>query len=191
VLLWYLGLFVTELLGGLVSGSIALRSEAVHVLSDAFSSLVSLAVVIALCHSESDNEGKIRGVGGIVSVVLLWAASYEICRESIWQLRHPTYLTAWVMFLFAAVGAGFNFFLHTRVMVHDHNSRSEEITNKFLDLHILLDMYQAIAVVVASVVIFATGWHQVDPILSIFVAAWMVLRTFPLVRQGFAVYRGQ
>jgi cobalt-zinc-cadmium efflux system protein len=186
-----MGLFFLEMIGGVASGSIALRSEALHVLSDAFSAIVSLSVVVLLRRSRSGNDNKIRGAGGIASALLLLGASAEIFREAVGHLVHPMHIITGVMFCFAVIGAVFNYYLHTHVMAHDHDAHSDEITNTSLDLHIVFDLYQSLLVIAASVVIFMTGWRSVDPILSIALAAWMAVRTLGLARQGFCVCKGQ
>lgn len=179
---YWIALFVTiivlfaEILGGIVSGSLALLSDAVHVAVDSKYIIVSL-IVVYLSKRATRNETKYRKIGAYIGLALLIAGGLWILKESYGRFFTPRDITGNIMFTIAFAGLLGNLFvlwLLRSVPKEDHN-----ITHKFFDAHVWSDFLMSAAVVVSATVIWTTQWKIVDPITSTSVAVYMLFHLTP------------
>ena len=169
-------LFAFELFFGFLTNSMALISDALHVLVDGSESIVSYgATKIA---RQSQNEEGVRRIAGYISGGLLFIAAVSILNEGAHRLFTPEEVSAW-MILFAGIGLGVNFrqmFIHQSAPDEHRN-----LTHWWQDKHILSDTLASAGVVIGGFIILATGWMIVDSILSIAIGIrilWMIGERF-------------
>jgi cobalt-zinc-cadmium efflux system protein len=172
---------VVELLGGIWSGSLALASDAGHMFSDALAlGLAAGAAWIAqrppgLKHSYG--LGRAEVIGAALNGLLMLAIIVVLVVEAVQRLLEPRPVAASAVMLIAAVGlivnAGVAFIL----------SRGQRDLNvRAALIHVLGDLVSSLAALIAGAVIYVTGWVTIDPILSLVIAALILVTTLALLR---------
>lgn len=173
---------VVEAVGGFLAGSLALLADAAHMLTDACAlGLAATAHMFARRPADQRNHfGYSRAqvlaafVNGLALVVLLGWIAIEAFR----RFSNPIEVDASLMLTVAFIGLAANavaFFV-----LHRDDSRNVNVRGAML--HVISDLLGSIAAIIAAVVIMLTGFMQIDPLLSLLVAAlighsaWRLLR---------------
>ncbi|PVA07708.1 cation diffusion facilitator family transporter [Thalassorhabdomicrobium marinisediminis] len=176
------GFMLAEVVGGVISGSLALIADAGHMLTD-FASLVLAWFAIRLVRKPADWKrtygfDRFSVLAALVNGLSLFAIAIWITFEAIQRLRDPHEVLGGLMLWVAIGGLLVNiiaFWILTR-------GESENLNVRAAALHVAGDLFGSIAAIVASVVIIYTGWTPIDPILSVLVvliilrSAWAVVR---------------
>lgn len=165
---------VVEAVGGWVSGSLALLADAVHMLTDAASlALALVALQVAQRPASalfSYGQGRYEVLAAFVNGLALLGLSGWIVVASVQRLLEPAPVLAGTMLVVAVLGFIAN--LAAFLVLRD----GEDTLNlRGALLHVLGDLLGSAAAIAAALVIHATGWTPVDPILSAFVAL-LILR---------------
>lgn len=167
------GLFGFELLGGLGSGSMALVSDALHVIVDGTESIVN--VVVSRLSRQSDNEAELRKLGGKISALLLLFASAWIITEGLERFHHP-HKVEWYMTIVAIIGLMVNL-----VQQHIHWKAPKEHRNEqhfWQNWHLWGDISSSVAVVIGgAIMLFSSNLYWVDGALSVVIGLWLALLT--------------
>lgn len=169
-------IFAGEVVGGIISRSLALFADAGHVLTDAIAILVSI-VTAHYVKTRKWREESVRAVGGFINVLLLLGIAIWIGFEGIERIYHPRDIASKTMTAIAVLGALGNW-LQYKVL---GTLKEEHVTHKAMKLHILSDLLQSITVILGGVAIYFTQKHIIDPILSVGIALWMVWRLWDLI----------
>jgi cobalt-zinc-cadmium efflux system protein len=172
---------LVELAGGLYSHSLALLSDAGHVLTDVFA--LGLAW-FALEQAQRPADRK-RSYGyqratilaallnSITLIVIVLAIGYEAVR----RLAAPVPVQGGIVIVTALIGIAVNSF----VIFGLRGNKSLNIRAAFL--HVAGDIGASVGVVVAGAVILLTGWLYIDPILSLGIAALIAFGAWGIVRE--------
>jgi cobalt-zinc-cadmium efflux system protein len=173
---------VVEAVGGWLTGSLALLSDAGHMWTDV--SALGLALLAAWFAGRPANRKRTYGyvrleiLSALVNGVLLLAITVFIVIEALERLKRPTAVDLGPMALIATIGLGANLlamgFLHSG---HSLNTRSAF-------LHVLGDALSSVGVLVGAGVMALTGWHWVDPLISIAISAVVVVGAWRLLREA-------
>jgi cobalt-zinc-cadmium efflux system protein len=174
-------ILVAELVGGFVANSLALLSDAGHVVTDIFAlALAWFAVVQA---ERPPNARKTFGyhrvgiLAALANAVTLILIAVVILWEAVQRFQHPEPVQPVVMFLSAGVGIAVNLYIGFGLRKEGHS-----LNERAAMLHVFGDVGASAGVIIAGVVILLTGWTLVDPLLStgiaalIAVGAWRILR---------------
>jgi cobalt-zinc-cadmium efflux system protein len=176
-------LAVGELIGGWISGSLALMGDALHMGTDMSALGVS---IIALWIADRPADAR-RSYGSqrveilaslMLGMVLVGLAVFLV-HEAIERLKSPRELLALPMLAVAVVGLVVNLVVLRRLHHQDHHMGVRAAL-----LHVLGDTVSSVAVVVGAVVIAVTGWVWVDPALTLLVACIILLSTYGLLREA-------
>ncbi len=166
-------LFVIQFVGGLLSGSLALMSDALHVLLDGMENIIS--VTVSRLVQKGKSEKSVRRVGAKLSALLLLTMSMWILYEGFERLLHPQKVEGY-MILVAAFGLAVNLWQYRP----HHNALPEHknITHFWQDKHLLSDTATSFAVVLAGIVMTATGgYYWLDGAISIAVGLLIAIYT--------------
>ena len=180
------GFAIVEAAGGWLAGSLALLSDAGHMVTDAVSlGLALLAQRIAArppSHRASYGYARAEVIAAFVNALLLLALVVFIAVEAVSRLLAPTPVAGgWVLGI-AATG------LVVNLAAAGVLSRAGGSMNaRGALLHVLSDLLGSVAALVAGAVILATGWMPIDPILSLAVAMLIVRSTWRLLMESFGV----
>src|SRR5487761_186841 len=173
---------LVELTGGLISHSLALLSDAGHVLTDVFAlGLAWFAVAQASRPADrwrSYGYHRVSILAALVNSVVLNGIVIAIAHEAIRRLANPEPVSGGVVIIAALVGIAINTYVAfgLRGDTHSLNMRAAL-------MHVVGDIGASIGVVVAGAVILLTGWLYIDPLLSIAIAVLIAFGAWRIVRE--------
>lgn len=174
-------ILAAEVTGGLVSHSLALLSDAGHVLTDIFA--LGLAWFATAQTERPANASKTFGyhrvgiLAALANAVTLILITVWILWEAVGRILHPEPVQPVVMFLSAGIGIVVNLFIGFGLQKEGDN-----LNVRAAALHVFGDVGASVGVIVAGLVILLTHWYPADPILSVGIAAliawgaWRILR---------------
>jgi cobalt-zinc-cadmium efflux system protein len=173
--------FLVEVAGGLLSGSLALISDAGHMFSDLLSLILSLgAMTLALqIPTKERTYGYHRGeiLAAFINSLLLIAVSAGILWEAYQRLLNPAPVQGGLMLIVACIGLAANL----GVVFLLHESHNLNVRSAFL--HVVGDTVSSLAVIAAAVWISFTGQVIADPILSGIIAVLIVISAVRILRE--------
>src|ERR1700687_6079455 len=154
-----------ELAGGLISHSLALLSDAGHVLTDVFAlGLAWFAVAQANRPADARRSygyHRVSILAALVNSVTLIVIVLAIAYEAIRRLAHPEPVQGGIVIVAALIGIAINGFVAFGLRGH---ARSLNVRAALL--HVIGDIGASAGVVVAGAVILLTGWLYIDPLFS-------------------------
>jgi cobalt-zinc-cadmium efflux system protein len=165
-------IFLLEAIGGVLSGSLFLLSDALHVFADNGANIFSLLVAYAV-RKRFWNERKLRALSGYAGAVFLGLVAVWIFAEGLARLQSPPKLAVVGMIPVAVAGALLNY-LQYRMLEVAHRGH---ITHESMRFHVRADFLQSAMVAVAGVAIAVTGRWELDPLFSGGVATIMIFWT--------------
>jgi cobalt-zinc-cadmium efflux system protein len=172
---------LVEALGGWWTGSLALLSDAGHMLTDgAALGLGALAAWMARrppSQRHSYGLGRAEVVAALVNAAAMLAIVVALAYESIVRLKAPTAVNGGAAALIAAVGLALNLWVIRRLHGHDMNTRAAR-------LHVVGDALGSIAALGAGAVIYYTGWTLVDPLASLAICVLIAVSSVRLLRES-------
>lgn len=185
-LLLTFGFAVVEALGGWWSGSLALLSDAGHMLSDAVAlGLAAFAAWVAKrppSFRHSYGFARAEVIAALLNSILMLLVIIGIVVEAVHRLRAPQPVAGGEVMVIALIG------LLVNVLVAFVLSRGEQsINTRAALLHVMGDMLGSLAALAAGAVIYFTGWTPIDPILSMVVAALILVSSLNLLREALHV----
>ena len=173
---------VAEVVGGLLTGSLALLADAAHMLSDNFSiGLALLAVWLASRPTTSQRTfGYQRAeiLAALANGVTLVAVSIWIFVEAYRRFQQPPEVLGGWMLTIALVGLAVN--VAAGLILYGARGESLNVEGAFR--HILADLLGSVGVIAAAVTILVSGWLYADPIVSVIIgllvlaSSWTILR---------------
>jgi cobalt-zinc-cadmium efflux system protein len=175
------GFMVIEVAGGLLSGSLALLADAGHMLTD--TAALALAWGAAHVAHQAGVPGRYEGhhraqvLAAIVNALALLGVVGWILWEALQRLQQPHAIEAGTMLGIALIGLLANLAV-LRVLRDEHDSNLNVAAAR---LHVLGDLLGSVGASTAAVVILATGWTPIDPILSVLVAMLIVRSAWALL----------
>jgi cobalt-zinc-cadmium efflux system protein len=181
------GFMIFEIIVGILAHSLALLSDAGHMLTDAGALLLSLAV-IRLAERPAGGHltyGMRRAevLSGQANSAVLLVLGVLVTYEAISRLISPPHVDGAMMSGVAAVGVAVNL-LAAWVLAHA-NRQSLNVEGSFQ--HIITDLYAFVGTLVAGMVIVVTGFDRADAIASLFVAGLMIRSGVRLQRRAIRV----
>jgi cobalt-zinc-cadmium efflux system protein len=173
-----------EAVTGVVSNSLALISDAGHMVTDAAAlGLALLAQVIAKRPPSARHSfGFVRAeaLAAFVNSLAMLLLVGWIIYEAAHRLVAPEPVQGGVVLVVAAVGAAIN------ILVAWVLSRDEQnINTRAALINVLGDLLGSVAAIAAGAVIYFTGWVRIDPLLSIFVSMLIFKSTFGILRESY------
>ena len=187
VLLLTLVFTVVEVVGGVLTDSLALLADAGHMVSD----VVALALaLIALTLAQRPSSPR-RSFGfqraeilaAFVNGLALVLVSAWIVWEAIQRFDDPPEILGGWMLVVALVGLAVNAFAATILLRSGRESLNVDAAFR----HVLADLLGSAGVLVAALVIVLTGWERVDPIVSILIAVLIVASAWTILRDSTAI----
>ena len=178
-------IFAVEVVGGYVSGSLSLLSDAVHMLGDLFALLLSLAAVLLArqlpTSARTYGYHRAEVLAAFVNGLVLLAVTAGILLSAYDRLRSPPEIEAPIMLAVAVIGLVANLVVIARL--HGHGG----LGVRSALLHVASDALSSAAVVGAAAVILVTGWTVVDPVLSVLIALLVLASAVRLLRETTAI----
>lgn len=180
-------LLVAEVVGGVLSNSLALLADAGHMLTDA--GALGLSLFVAWFSRQRADDRKTYGylrweiLAALINGASLLLISGWITWEALLRLRHPEPTEGGLMLVVAVVGLAVNAL--AAWLLHPRGDTSLNMRGAYL--HILGDLLASVGTVVAAIVIQYTGWLPADPIASLVTTLLIVRGAWTLVRESIDV----
>ncbi len=178
---------VVEVIGAVISGSLALLADAGHMLTDAAGLVIALIAAALTRRAPTDRRtwGYLRAevLAATLQAAVLLAVGTVILIEGIQRLFAPPEVASGIMLAFGLVGLVANV-VSLLVLA---GGRGSNFNMRAAFLEVLGDALGSLAVIVAAIVIATTGYDRADAIVSILIAALILPRTIKLLRETTAV----
>lgn len=175
---------LVEVIGGIISGSLALLADAGHMLTDT----MALALAAMAFHvSKRPPDGRLtfgyqrfQILAAFVNGLSLLAIVGWILFEAVSRVINPRDILGETMLVVAVAGLIVN--LLSFIVLHTGDK--ENLNIRGAALHVAGDLLGSVAAIVAAIVIIYTGWTLIDPILSVAVAALILKSAWSLVKRS-------
>lgn len=199
-----------EIVGGIISNSLAIMTDAAHLLSDNVSFAIAIISLI-IANKPASNEmsyGYHRAeiIGAMLSVAMIWGLTIWIVYEAFYRVFNPEVINGGIMLMTAVFGLICNLIMakvlhhshgahghdHSHVGHghdhHSHGSHLEDVNVRAAFLHVLGDLIQSIGVIIASVVIyFFPDWSIADTICSFLFSILVICTTYSITKECIGV----
>ncbi|MBK5934699.1 cobalt-zinc-cadmium efflux system protein [Rhodovulum imhoffii] len=167
-------LTVAQIVGGIVSGSLALVADAIHNFSDAISLIVAL-VARRIARRPSDARmtfGYHRAeiVAAMVNYTTLIVIALYLIYEAVLRLVDPPGVTGWIVVVVAAIALVVD--VITALLTYAMSKSSVNIRAAFL--HNVADALGSVAVIVAGTLILIYDWRLIDPLVTLGIAVYIL-----------------
>lgn len=176
--------FLGEVIGGIWSGSLALLSDAAHVMSDVLSLLISwLAIYLSTRPATSSRTfgyHRAEVFAAFLNGVSLIGISGWIFYAAYQRYISPTEIKVTGMFVVACLGLVANLFILWQLHGESHGN----LNVRSAVLHIIGDTLSSVAVVVGGVIIFWTGWYPIDALLSFLIGGIILFGAVNVTREA-------
>ncbi|WP_137597251.1 cation diffusion facilitator family transporter [Paucilactobacillus kaifaensis] len=178
---------VVEIVGGILSGSLALLSDAIHNLSDSFSILLGFCA--QLIGSRPENAKRTFGyrraeiLAALLNALFLIIISVFLIIEAAQRFNEPQPIDGPIMLSVAIVGLLAN--LVSAGLLHRGSNSSLNIKATYL--HILSDALSSIGVIIGGIVITLTKITWIDPLITVVVAIYICVKTWPIVHKTLSI----
>lgn len=177
-------IFVAELVGGLLTRSLALLSDAAHVFLDVFALALSYVAIRLTSLPPNDRHTygyhRLRVLAALANGATLLLVAFEIFREAIRRFSHPEPVLAGPMLVVAVVGLVVNLIVAFVLRHHDHG----DLNVRSAFLHVLGDALASVGVIIAGVIIILTGWTMADPLISMLIGIIILLGSGNVLRRS-------
>lgn len=186
MLTWALALtatyLVAEVVGAFVFNSLALLSDAGHMLTDVAGLVIALMAIKIGTKSPDDKRTfgyrRFEILAAVFNALMLFAVAIYVLIEAIGRFGSPEPVQSTGMMVIAIIGLIVNL-ISMRILMSGKNA---SLNVKGAYLEVWADMIGSIGVIAGALVIRFTGWTLVDPIVAIGIGLWVLPRTWILLR---------
>lgn len=178
---------VVEVVGGLVFGSLALLSDAGHMLTD----VVGLGMALAAIQFGKSRRNRSQTYGlyrlevlaALANALLLFGVAAYVLYEAYRRLLDPPEVPGAPLLVVASVGLLVNVISFSLLRA----GSKESLNVKGASLEVLSDLLGSIGVIIAGVILLTTGWSYADPIIGAAIGLFILPRTWRLGREALKI----
>lgn len=175
------GFFLVELVGGLLTNSLALLSDAGHMFTDVVGIGMALAAIQAASTMRADPQRsfglyRLEILAALANAILLTGVAGYVIYESIRRLAEPPEVLAVPMLIVGTLGLLIN--VAAFLLLRDGKDASLNVQGAYLE--VLADLLASVGVVTAAVILLATGFTRIDSIFAIGIGLFIVPRAWKL-----------
>ena len=175
------GFMFVEVIGGILSGSLALIADAGHMLTDAASiGLALFAVHFAMRAASAERTfgyHRLEILAALINALTLWLISAWVIFEAYHRFREIPEVEGGLMLVIGIIGLLAN--LAAAWVLHRSAKHSVNVEGALA--HVIADILGSVAVIVSGVLVWAFGWYISDPILSVLIGILILLSTWRLL----------
>lgn len=174
---------IVEIVGGLLSGSLALLSDAFHNLGDSFS--IVLGYVAQLISRRPESKQRTYGyrraeiLSALLNALFLIVISLFLIVEAAKRIAHPQPVNGEIMMVVAIVGLVANFASAFLL----HRGSKDSLNVKATYLHVLSDALSSLAVIIGGFILMFVDLPWLDPLLTIAVSLYIASEAWPIIKQ--------
>lgn len=195
---------IGEILGGYLSNSLAIASDAAHLLTDFASFMISLFSLYMASRPSSKKMlfgwHRAEVIGAITSVLLIWVVTGILVFMAVQRIINQSYeIEGEIMLITSGIGVIVNLIMGFTLHQHGHThgggsshshqgSRNENINVRAAFIHVVGDFIQSFGVFLAALVIyFKNDWVIVDPICTFIFSVLVLITTFAIIKDALLV----
>ncbi len=172
-----------EFIGGYLTHSLALVSDAFHMITD--SSAIFLALIMSHIstkpadHNHSYGHGRADILGAFINSLFMLGIIGFLIYESIDKFIHPNQVNSLPMIVIATLGLLVN--VIAAKILHGHQTN---LNSRAAFLHVLGDLLSSVATIFAGIIIYYTQWNFLDPLLSLLIALILIPSTVKIIKDS-------
>lgn len=163
-------MMIVEVIGGLLTNSLALISDAGHMFTHFFALAISFGAILFAnkqsCNHRTFGFFRIEILAALFNSLFLFGVTIWILIEGVKRIIDPTPVLGLQMFIIAIIGLAVNL-VSAWIL---HGTSKDDLNVKSAFLHMLADTLSSVVIVIGAVIIYFTNWNIIDPILSIGIA---------------------
>jgi cobalt-zinc-cadmium efflux system protein len=176
--------FFAELIAGFITNSLALLSDAGHMVSDVGALALSLfAFRMArrpATHQSTYGFHRVEILAALFNGLTLWLIVGVIFAAAYQRVFHPPVVGSYGMMIVAVLGLVVN--IAAAAILHGGHHHNLNIRGAFL--HVVSDAIGSVGAIAAGAIMLTTGWYLADPLISIFIGALILFSSWSLVRDS-------
>ena len=181
------GFLVAEVIGAFVTNSLALLSDAAHMVTDVAALVIAL-IALQLTKRPADSKRtfgyyRFEILAAVVNAVLLFLAAVYILVEAYRRFQSPPEIATSGMLIVAVIGLLVNL-ISMRVL---RGGAESSLNMKGAYLEVWSDALGSLGVIGAALLIRFTGWWQADPVVAVLIGLWVLPRTWTLLSESINV----
>jgi len=187
---------VVELAAGLATSSLALLSDAAHMVTDVVGVGLALLAILAAKRAATRRAAAKRSRAGrtfglyraevlaaLANAVLLFGVAGYVLFEAVQRFANPPAVPGGTVLIVALLGLAAN--VGAFLLLRKGSTESLNVRGAYLE--VLADLAGSLGVLVAGVVTLTTGWRYADPILGVAIGLWVLPRTWTLARRSLRI----
>ena len=178
---------VVQIYGGIIAGSMALISDALHNLSDFISLIINYAALVigkrSPTHKHTFGFKRVEIFATLISVALLYGAAFYIAFEAWHRFREPQPIAG--QFVIWVALFGFTGNIISALMLHAGSKENLNMKSAFL--HMLTDAFTSLGVVALGIVWLFKPWYWLDPLFSWIIVAMILYSGWGLLKDSILI----
>lgn len=178
---------IAEVIGGLLTGSLALLADAGHMLTDVAGLGLALFAIWfaerAATPERTYGYYRVEILAALSNAIVLIGISLYILYEAYERFKNPPEVESGAMLIVAAVGLVINI---AGILILRAGSQ-QSLNMKGAYFEVLSDMLTSIGVIVAGIIMLTTGWYYADPLISAGIGLFILPRTWLLLKDAVGV----
>jgi cobalt-zinc-cadmium efflux system protein len=175
---------VVELIGGFLTNSIALLSDAGHMFTHSFAITISIiAILIAKrppCHHKTFGLYRAEILAAFINGIFLLVVVAIIIYEALLRLFSPLEVLGFEMLIIALIGLAVN---GISILIL-HGSHKTNLNIKGVFYHMVGDAVSSIGIVFGGIIIIFTGWNIIDPLISFGISALIIIWAYNILKES-------
>ena len=179
--------FFAELIAGFITNSLALLSDAGHMLSDIGAMGLSLfAFRMAqrpATHHSTFGFHRVEILAALFNGLTLWLIVGIIFAAAYQRFFNPPVVESYGMMVVAIFGLAVN--IAAAVILHAGHHHNLNVRGAFL--HVLSDAIGSVGAIAAGLIMLSTGWYLADPLISVFIGALILFSSWSLIKDSLSV----
>ena len=175
---------IVEVVGGILTGSLALISDAAHMFTDTAALAIALAA-IRVGKRPADAKRtfgyyRFEILAAALNAILLFIVALYIIWEAYQRWKNPTEIESLGMLVIATIGLGVNL-ISMRLL---SSGKDSSLNVKGAYLEVWSDMLGSIGVIAGALIIYFTRWSWVDSLIAVAIGLWVLPRTWKLLKES-------
>jgi len=170
-----------QVVGGIISGSLSLLSDALHNFSDVVALLISYFAnkLKQKKHTHRETYGYKRAeiIAALINATTLIGVAFYLVREALQRLDQPPEINAGMVMIFAVLGIVIN--AASAWILHGEAQDNMNVESAYL--HLFADMLTSVAVLVGGIIMYYTQVYWVDSLLTLIIAVYLVVSSWRLL----------
>ncbi len=174
-------LTLAQIIGGVISGSLALIADALHNFSDAASLLIALVARKIgrqpADHFKTFGYKRAEVIAALINLVTLVIVGLYLIYEALWRIYEPQIIEGWMVIIVAGIALVID--IATALLTYTMSKKSINMRAAFL--HNLSDALASVGVIVAGTFIILYEWYWTDTLLTLLIAGYVLYQAVTLL----------